>query len=118
MIPSPPRHKEHQEDSRWSEKDGVLGVLRAFAVKWALGNHLHGRSVVRKVGALLVIAAAGFSCKDSGRTAGTASVTLKGRKIALTVFATERERRDAPLACTTLPDGRGYLLLWPRERFA
>jgi uncharacterized membrane protein (UPF0127 family) len=71
-----------------------------------------------KVPALLVIAAVGFSCEDSGRTAGLATVTLKGRKIAVTVFATEKDRRNAPLACTTLPDGRGYLLLWPRERFA
>ena len=73
--------------------------------------------MARKVPALLVIAAVGFSCEGSGKNAGTASVTLKGRKIAVTVLATEKDRRAAPLACTTLPDGRDYLLLWPRERF-
>ena len=59
-----------------------------------------------------------LSCEDSSRkAAGPASVTLKGRKYDLTVLATEKDRRTAPLSCTTLPDGRGYLLLWPRERF-
>lgn len=68
-----------------------------------------------RLAALLLAAVLTASCQDPPNP--TASVTLKGRKIDVTVFATERERRTATLACTTLPDGRGYLLLWPRERF-
>jgi len=73
--------------------------------------------MVGKIAVLLSLAAMGVSCEDSRKAPGPATAALKGGKIDLTVFATEKERRTAPLACTTLPDGRGYLLLWPRERF-
>lgn len=73
--------------------------------------------MIRKLPALLALAALAASCEESRGPAVTAGATLKGRKIDLVVLATAKERREARLACTTLPDGRGYLLLWPRERF-
>ncbi len=68
----------------------------------------------RKIPALLAIAAMGVSCDGSGKPA---SVTLKGRRVEVSVLAVEKERRSAGLSLRTLPDGAGTLLLWPRDRF-
>jgi uncharacterized protein len=72
--------------------------------------------MARILPAVLLLATLDLSCGNSPRPPG-ATVTIKGRKYDVTGLATERERRTARLACTTPPDGRGYLLLWPRERF-
>jgi len=69
----------------------------------------------RKLPALLVLTALGTSCGGGSKAA---SVTIKGGAVEVVVFATEKERRTAPLAMKALTDGRGYLLLWPRDRFA
>ena len=44
-------------------------------------------------------------------------VTLKGRPIAVTIVARERERRGAPASFPAAEEARGFLLAWPRERF-
>jgi uncharacterized membrane protein (UPF0127 family) len=71
--------------------------------------------MIRRSLAVLALSVAAWSCREA--PAPNASVTLGGRPIPVTVLATAKERREAKLTCTTLPDGRGYLLWWPRERF-
>lgn len=48
---------------------------------------------------------------------GAAVVGLKGRKIAVGVLATPKERHEAPQRCGPVGEGRGWLLSWPRPRF-
>jgi uncharacterized membrane protein (UPF0127 family) len=50
-------------------------------------------------------------------TAGSASVTLGGRKLDVTMFLTEKERRHALARKAAPGDSQGYLIAWPRERF-
>jgi uncharacterized membrane protein (UPF0127 family) len=46
-----------------------------------------------------------------------ASVTLGGKKVDVTLFLTEKERRHAVGQLTPATETHGYLLAWPRERF-
>jgi hypothetical protein len=61
-----------------------------------------------------------LGCACGGGPEGDARfgrVTLKGRPIAVTIVARERERRGAPAAFPAAEETRGFLLAWPRERF-
>ena len=76
--------------------------------------------------ALLLLAVASLlACDGAGRqsptppsTAGSASVILGGRKLDVTMFLTERDRRHALARKAAPGDFQGYLIAWPRERFA
>jgi hypothetical protein len=68
--------------------------------------------------ALWGIALLALSCEGAEKPppdGGT--VTLKGRKVAVALKLTEKERRAATLLFPPLSEGRGYLMAWPRERF-
>ncbi len=71
--------------------------------------------------ALAALLAAAGACDNGRRTNGPgappASLSLKGRRFETTVSLTEKDRRKAALRLTALPEGRGHLLAWPRERF-
>ncbi len=61
--------------------------------------------------AILALAA---SC---GGAPPPAAVTVKGKRIEVSVVATEKERRSAPLLFKAAGEDRGHLISWPRERF-
>ena len=68
--------------------------------------------------AVVGIALLALSCDGSKKAALEAgSVTLKGRKFAVTLKLTEKERRVATLLFRRLPEGGAYLMAWPRERY-
>jgi len=62
-----------------------------------------------------------FSCdngkKDAAPGAPAAQVTLRGARLQVTVVSTEKDRRSAPARLERVEGHRGYLLVWPRERF-
>jgi hypothetical protein len=67
-------------------------------------------------GALLVLAAA---CDGDRLPSGGArdGVTLKGRRIEVSLLTSEKERRGATGRLSAVGEERGHLLCWPRERF-
>jgi len=52
-----------------------------------------------------------------GASAGAGSVTIKGRKIDVTLLLTEKDRRHAVAQMMPPTETSGHLLLWPRSRF-
>jgi len=77
---------------------------------------------MRTAAFLLALAAALWSC-DGAHTGtaapgpGTSSVTFDGKKIDVTLLATEKERRHALGRLAPPTETQGHLLAWPRERF-
>lgn len=63
---------------------------------------------------LLAAACGGGRPPEDGRFG---QVTLKGRTVAVTLVTRERERRGAPASFPAAEEARGFLLIWPRERF-
>ncbi len=79
-----------------------------------------------KHAALFLILALGLVSCDRTRSdgssttaasAGSGSVTVKGRKIDVTLVLTEKDRRHAVAQMAPPTESSGHLLLWPRERF-
>ncbi len=71
---------------------------------------------------LMVVALA--ACDGAGRRsptpptgAGTAGITLGGKKLDVTMFLTEKDRRHAVARLDRPSESQGYLIAWPRERF-
>ncbi len=67
--------------------------------------------------ALLTVLLAPLCSSCGGGAPAGPAVTLKGARFEVEVAATEKARRTALIRWTAAPEGRGYLLAWPRERF-
>jgi uncharacterized membrane protein (UPF0127 family) len=67
--------------------------------------------------ALALLAGCDGNGAPHGGDGANATVVLKGRKLQVGVLATEKERFEAPERCGPVPEGRGWLLAWPRPRF-
>lgn len=65
-------------------------------------------------GALLLLAA---SCDGDKRGGGLAAVTVRGRRVEVSLSTAEKDRRSAPLRFSAAGEDRGHLMCWPRERF-
>lgn len=78
-----------------------------------------------KNAALFLVLAAGLLSCDGTRTeppatssaASTATLTLGGKKIDVTLVLTEKDRRHAIPRLPPPTETQGHLLAWPRERF-
>jgi len=79
-----------------------------------------------KTAALLLALAFGLISCDGTRSgepaapsaaAAAGSVTVKGKKIDVTLALTEKERRHATATMAPASETSGHLLLWPRERY-
>lgn len=72
--------------------------------------------------ALAALVALLLSCDGATRPPGpagaTAEVRLKGRAIEVTLITAEKDRRGVATSLKPLEGARGYLVAWPRPRFA
>jgi uncharacterized membrane protein (UPF0127 family) len=69
------------------------------------------------VAALLACDGAGRQAPVSPPAAGSGGITLGGKKLDVTPFLTEKDRRHAVAGMHPPTESQGYLLAWPRERF-
>lgn len=71
--------------------------------------------MIRRLPLLLLLLAA---CDGGKRGDGApAAITIKGKRIDVQLVLTELERKRAIQSLPAAPEGKGTLLLWPRERF-